>query len=187
MIVRPLIARIAGLVGAALLALVLLQSWRLDREQSAHEATKGELRQERADALAFANGVSATSRGIQAAMIQTAWRVERAQVAINEEVSREYQARIADARRRYDALRLRPNSTAGAGAGRGATGLPVLPAASGRADGAAGYQGLSLSERLIATETSIRLEELQGWLTQQLAVDRSQAPLTSGAAPEQRR
>lgn len=121
----------------------------------------------------FVAQVTAQAAAIRANMAQVAVRVERAQAEITQEVSRDYQARVADLRRRAD--RLRPGAAA-AHPGGGGAGLPGLPHAAGRPDAAAGADRLSLDERVIASEQSIRLEELQRWVREQQAVDRSQMP-----------
>lgn len=98
-------------------------------------------------------------------------RVRDAQDAITKEVVDDYEVRIADARRRADALRLQLDAQARAdpGSGGNAT-MPAVRGASARIDEAAGEGGLSVAERLIATETALRLIALQAWVEAQAGV-----------------
>lgn len=101
-------------------------------------------------------------------------RVRDAQDAITKEVVDEYEARIADARRRADALRLQLDARAhGDPGGGGNAPVPGIPDAAPRADEAAGESGLSVAERLIATETALRLIALQEWVEAQSGVNAS--------------
>ncbi|HEY5713306.1 MAG TPA: hypothetical protein VIT38_15530, partial [Allosphingosinicella sp.] len=126
------------------------------------------LAREKAAAALFAAQVRAAAEHIRADMAARALDVERRQTQVTKEVSNEYQNRIRDLDRRVAALRLRERTAAEnpGGAGRPA-GLPVLPDAAGGPDAAAGDHGLSLQQRVIATEQAIRLEELQNWVRRQ--------------------
>ena len=92
-----------GLTAAVLLALVAV---RTDQRDDAREAAAAEAA---AHALTVANYRAAAAQA-RADMIANVRRVEAEQRAINEEVSRDYQAALADARARADALRLRLDS-----------------------------------------------------------------------------
>lgn len=95
-------------------------------------------------------------------------RVRDAQDAITKEVVDEYEVRIADARRRADALRLQLDAQARADPGGGGNAsVPAIRDAAARIDEAAGEGGLSVAERLIATETALRLIALQAWVEAQ--------------------
>lgn len=94
-------------------------------------------------------------------------RVEAEQRAANERISHDYETRIAAVREQYDRL-LRERARAGAG-GSGSAPVPPRGATPARPDAAAGDNGLSLRERLVATETAIRLEELQRWVRETMA------------------
>jgi len=119
---------------------------------------------------AFAHQVAATSQRIRADMLANARRVETAQNAITEEVTRDYEARIADLRRRAE--RLRQARAPAAGPGGGGASLPGAGSAAGGPDGGAADNGLSLEQRIVATEQAIQLDELQRWIRRQLAVPR---------------
>lgn len=98
-----------------------------------------------------------------------ALKVERNQVHVTQEVSNEYQARLADLRRRYDALRLRAGAAkVGLGnPGRGGTApVPVLPDAAGGPDAAAA------PDPFACEANSLQLDELQHWLRDQAGVPR---------------
>jgi hypothetical protein len=98
-------------------------------------------------------------------------RVAAEQRAINERTSNDYQARLAAAHALAQRLRSE-TSTAAADPGRGG-GAPV-PGLAGATDGpaqAAREDQLPQSDRLIATEQAIQLDELIKWLEKQAAVD----------------
>ena len=99
-------------------------------------------------------------------------RVTAQQKEANHDLVQDYERRIAGARAAADRLR-REAGQAGAGVAgaRANVALPGLPDAAGRADATAGDNGLSLDERLTATETAIRLEKLQEWNRRQAAID----------------
>lgn len=98
-------------------------------------------------------------------------RVRDQQDAITKEVVDDYETRLADARRRADALRLRIDADARADPGGGGdANLPGFPNAAPRVDAAAGAGGLSVAERLTATETALRLVALQAWVERQVGV-----------------
>jgi hypothetical protein len=96
-------------------------------------------------------------------------RVEAEQKAITERTSREYEARIADAR--ATAQRLRDNlKAAGNPSGPRAAPLPGTGSPASGADEAPAHPGLSLDERLVATEQAIQLDELISWVERQTKV-----------------
>lgn len=91
--------------------------------------------------------------------LQNARAKEQAQVAVNQESSREYQEKLSELRSRYNALRVRPASTANSGSGTG-TGMSNPATASGGSDGE------SYSDRLFrlayaADENTLKLIALQ--------------------------
>jgi hypothetical protein len=157
-----------GAIGiAAILLLAALIALRTGERDAARLALE---RSGQARAL-FAERVRARAAETARAFTERARRSERAQARISQEVSRDYQSRIADLRRRVDALRLR-NARDRADRGRPRrAGLPGLPGPAGRPDAAAGDHGLSFRERIAATEQTIRLEELQRWIRRQQAAD----------------
>ena len=103
-------------------------------------------------------------------------RVAAEQRAINERTSNDYEARLAAARQsaqRLSAQRLRGQAASAAGdpgAGRTAP-VPRLSAASRQPAEAAGEDRFPQSDRLIATEQAIQLDELIKWVKAQAAVD----------------
>jgi hypothetical protein len=103
-------------------------------------------------------------------------RVEAEQAAINERTKDDFQSRIASAR--ADARRLRSRASAAetdSGTG-GAAPVPAVPAPSEGASQAAGEDGLSSSDRLLATEQAIQLDELITWIRNQAGVDNGNDP-----------
>ena len=97
-------------------------------------------------------------------------RVKAEQTKISQEISRDYQARLADARARATALRVPGATEANPRSGTDPR-LPAVPDATGGPDAATRQDGLSLEERLTATETAIRLDELQRWVRAQAGVE----------------
>jgi hypothetical protein len=97
-------------------------------------------------------------------------RVETEQSTINQQSGSSYETRIADARARA-AERVR-NGTPAANPGSGRT-APVsgVPAPTRSPVAAAGQDGLSADDKLIATEQAIQLDELIKWVKAQAAVD----------------
>lgn len=104
-------------------------------------------------------------------------RVERTQTQVNEETSNDYQKKLADLRRRADALRLRRPATAANPGGGGKPRVSGVPDAAGGPDGASGENGfpdgrLDAADALIASEQALRLQALQEWVRRQAAIDR---------------
>ncbi len=98
-------------------------------------------------------------------------RAQREQVAINTEREQSYEARIADARARADRVRREQGTTAahpGSSGGAPVSRLPGPPSDDGAASPEA---GLSLDDRLIATEQAIQLDELIRWVNSQTRID----------------
>ena len=97
-------------------------------------------------------------------------RVADQQRTITERTSNDFDARLADARARALRLQLGARSAATAErSGRGAA-LPGPGPAPGKAGEAAGEAGLSIDDRLVATEQAIQLDELIKWVKAQAAV-----------------
>jgi hypothetical protein len=98
-------------------------------------------------------------------------RVLAAQAGISERTIHDYEARLGDARTVAERLRRQAGSAAaGRGTGR-ATPLPAAAPAARAADGPAAQGGLSLADKLTATEQAIQLDELILWVRAQAAVD----------------
>lgn len=127
-----------------------------DAERSAHQLTKQTYAQAQAEAARLEKERLA--------------RVAAQQKEINDERAQTYQRRIDAARAAYE--RMRQSARGGAGAPGAADGFAgtALSAAAGAADGAAGADQLPQDERLICTIQSIRLDELQGWIREQVKV-----------------
>ena len=105
-------------------------------------------------------------------------RVQAEQQSITEKVSHDYQAQLADARARADALRVRlASSTHSSGAHE--AGVPQASTAPSGPDAAPAQNGFSVEDRLIATEQAIQLQALQQWVREQAAVSTSH-PNTQG-------
>jgi hypothetical protein len=101
--------------------------------------------------------------------LANAQRVKSEQQQITQEVSNDYEARLADARRRADALKLRLDAQANPRPS-GAAQLPAVPIApSGSAQAPA--DGFSIAERLKATEQGIQLDELITWVERQAKIE----------------
>jgi hypothetical protein len=97
-------------------------------------------------------------------------RVTAEQRSINERTSNDYQARLAAARSLAQRLRVASQAAAHPGPG-GSTPMPAVPATSGSAAQGSGEDRLPRSDRLIATEQGIQLDELIKWLRSQAKVD----------------
>jgi signal transduction histidine kinase len=115
-------------------------------------------------------------------------RVAAEQRTISERTSHDLETRLAAARARAQRLQLGPGSPATAG-GRGrAAAVPAAGAASGPARRPAQEDGFPLSDRLLATEQAIQLDELIKWVTGQTAVDSrsGSSPSPSARGPDER-
>jgi hypothetical protein len=123
-----------------------------------------------AHAVTVANYRAAADRARQLDQANAA-RVQSEQRLINERTSDDYETRLAAARAVADRLRGELAKAASNPGGGGATAVPGLPAAAGGAAQAAGEDGLSIDERLLATEQGIQLDELIKWIRRQAAVD----------------
>ena len=98
-------------------------------------------------------------------------RVRASQAAINERTRDDFESRIAAARARADQLHRQANPARADPGGGGAAHLPGLPAAAGGVAEAAAEGGLPDSDRLVATEQAIQLDELIKWVRSQAQVE----------------
>jgi len=163
---------IAGIAVSACLALLLI----LQRADTAHwksesarlEQLYGE--QKAALATTVAN-IRAATEAARTADRQAFEKVQAEQRAINERTLDDYETRLAAARARADQLRVEATRAAADPRSGGATPVPILPAAAGSADQAAGQSRLPAPDALTATEQAIQLDELIKWVTQQAKVD----------------
>ncbi len=99
-------------------------------------------------------------------------RVADEQDAISERISDDFETRLADARARYQRLLAQGNRSAS-----GSAGLPATSEGPGEPVEASGQDGLSLADRLIATEQAIQLGSLIQWVNEQSAVATSPEPI----------
>jgi hypothetical protein len=170
---------IAGLVcGVALLGLLLIQKGetRHWRKQAARQEQLY-----RGEQAAFAGTVANYRAAAEAAGAADRAAVERAQAeqrAINERTAHDYEKRLAAARLSAERLRGEARGSAADPGPRRAAAVPRLPVAAGRAAEGSGQDRLPRSERLIATEQAIQLDELIKWVKAQATVrkDASTSP-----------
>jgi hypothetical protein len=166
---------IAGIAASLCLALLLIlqkgetRHWK--RESGRFEQLY--LRERGALAQTVANYHTA-AEAARAADRAAAERVAAEQRTINERISYDYEARLADARARADRLRIETRTAATDPGSRGSAGMPGISAAAGQPSQAAGQGGLP--DRLIATEQAIQLDELIKWVRQQHAIDPNHTP-----------
>ncbi len=157
---------VAGLCALLLLALLVndrnrwkatasLRQQQVVAEKAAHSAT-------------VANYRAAVEQARQADAANVA-RVKAEQSAINERTADDYESRIAAARAVYERLQREARSPAHSGAG-GAAPVPGLPPSAGADAQGPGEIGLPHSDRLLATEQAIQLDELITWVRAQAAV-----------------
>jgi hypothetical protein len=166
--------RIAPIAGLAIIPLVLLlgvakmdvRHWhkQSDQFEKLYHA------EQTAHAVTVANYRAAATRAHELDQANAA-RVAGEQSLINERSKDDYETRLAAARATADRLRGELAKAAANSGGRGATDLPGVPAAAGGAAQAAGQDGLSIDDRLTATEQGIQLDELIKWIRRQHAVD----------------
>lgn len=166
---------IAGLAVATILGLLLIAA-KVDARHWKKQSSGFE-QLYRAEAKAHAETTAqvtlATERA-RAADRANAERVRAAQSSITQRIANDYESRLAAARARARAERLRLPSQAAPDFGdRGVTRVPAVPGPAGVSPESAGQDRLSQSERLIATEQAIQLDELIEWVRAQMGVDRN--------------
>ena len=172
-----MIARILNLqgligLGVSLLLLVMLLVKAGDARHWRKQAARLELlhlAEQSASARTIANYRAAAEAARQADKAN-AERVAAAQRAISERTTNDLEARLADARARALRLQLESRPAATAGRGAGAAPVPAAGTAPGAAGGADAQDGLSVADRLIATEQAIQLDELIKWVRAQETV-----------------
>jgi len=154
-------------IAAALMLALLVADRNRWKAKTAHYSDL--LAGERATHAATVASYRAAAERARQADAANAARVKASQAAINERTANDYETRIAAAR--ASAGRLRRQAGTGADSGGGGTApVPGLSASTPGTAQAAGQDGLSQSERLIATEQAIQLDELIKWVRQQHAV-----------------
>jgi hypothetical protein len=168
---------VAGLAASLCLGVLLI----LQMGQTRHwRKQSGQFEQlYRGEQAAFADTVAnyrAAAEQARAADRAAAERVAAEQRAINERTANDYEARVADARARARRLRFEA-SAAAADPGRGRTApMSSLSAPNGEPHQTADQDGLSVTDRLTATEQAIQLDELIKWVKRQSEVDPSIDP-----------
>ena len=171
---------IAGLVcGIALLGLLLVQ-----KSETRHWKKQAARLEQlyRGEQAAFAGTVAnyrAAAEAARAADRKAVEKAEAEQRAINERIAYDYEKRLAAAR--LSAERVLGEAT-GAATDPGpcrAAAMPGLPVAASRATQGSGQDRLHRSERLIATEQAIQLDELIKWVRRQAAVGEDASPKAS--------
>ena len=151
-----------------LLAMQMAQTRHWKSQSGRFELLYSEEKAALADTIADYRAAADTARAADAANLE---RVAAEQRSISERTSNDYEARLAAARTLAQRLRNQDaRTTADPGAGRTAS-MPSLPAPPDRAAEAAHEDGLPDSERLVATEQAIQLDELIKWIRKQAALD----------------
>ena len=167
---------IAGLAAALCLAILLViqkgetRHWR--KQSVRYEQLHRDSEADRARMIADFAAAAETARAADRA---NATRVATAQGAINLRSNHDFETRIARARARADAQRLRQDPAADQDrrSGRGAP-MPGLPTAPASAAEAARQD--RLSDALTATEQAIQLDELIRWVRAQAGINPNVPP-----------
>jgi len=163
---------IAGLaVGLALALLLVIQKGETRHWKKESDHFEQLHSQEQAALAGTVANYRAAAAQAQASDKANAERVAADQRIINERTSNDYEARLAAARSL--AQRLRGQSAGAAADPRSGAGAPVpgLPAAAGGPLEAAGQDRLPDSDRELATDQAIQLDELIKWVRAQAALD----------------
>jgi len=186
----PMIPRLVNVQGAfgiaaslALLGLLLIQKsetrhWR--KQSHGFETLYRAEQQAHAQTVANYRAAADAARRADAANRD---RALTAQQDINERTIHAYEARLGDARAVADRMRREAGAPATDRVARRAAPLPAAAAAARATGGSAAQDGLSLADRLVATEQAIQLDELIKWVRAQAAVDNQGR---GGSIPEDR-
>lgn len=170
-----------------LAAIVFVASWawatfitvpQIESERDRARLQTGAVRAAFAGTVANFRAASAAAQRAAEANVE---RVEAKQAAITQEVTNDYESRLAAARSRADELRRAASRTTADPRGADAAGLSGSGAAASPADAApadprlpsacpADRVCLTLDEALIATEQAIQLDALISWVERQAAV-----------------
>ena len=168
---------IAGIAASVALALLLLMQKSETRHWRRSSARFEQLYSN--EHSAFAQTVAnyrAAADSARAADQANLTRVAAEQRAIDERTSNDFEARLAAARSLAQRLRSQAASaTTDPGPGRESP-MPGLSAAAGGPPQAASKDGLPQSDRLIATEQAIQLDELIKWVKAQAVIDPNESP-----------
>jgi hypothetical protein len=98
---------------------------------------------------------------------ETLARVKAEQAEINERTANDFETRVAAARAVAERLRQQADDAAADPRSGGGSPVPGFPRATGGVAEGAGEDGLPQSDRLIATEQAIQLDELIKWVKAQ--------------------
>lgn len=159
----PILSRLARLWPYAAGAALVLGIWAYAGYRG--HARAAEEYQARIDRLQ--SEIATRTAQAESADIRHARAVEQTRAQISNEVSHEYQTRLAAVRARLHGLRAAPEDAADHGEGAD---LPRLPDAAGRPDAAAAQDRLPYAAALTATEQAVQLDALQQWLRKQQEV-----------------
>ena len=176
----PRILNLQGMIGIAAAVLLLIMAL-VKAGEARHCRKQSErfellhLAEQSASARTVAN-YRAAAESARAADQANVDRVANAQRTISERTTNDLEARLADARARALRLQLESRPAAAAGGDRGAAPLPATGATAGAVGGPPPQDGLSLTDRLVATEQAIQLDELIKWVNGQAAVPPAAPP-----------
>jgi hypothetical protein len=168
MIAPSWLYRILGAAVAAAALLWLIQSRDHWRDQAGANAAL--YHQEQAAHAATVASYRAAAEQARAADAANLARVEATQAQITERTADDFQSRIASARADAERLRRKADAAAAGPGGGGTASVPGLPASAAGASQATGEDGLPESDKLIATEQAIQLDELVKWVRAQAEV-----------------
>ncbi|MEO6433295.1 MAG: hypothetical protein ABIO29_04880 [Sphingomicrobium sp.] len=169
---------ILGLAAAAILSSFLGMA-RIDAGHWKRQSTRFE-QLYRGEVASHAETIAAVRAARERAHAEdnaNAKRVRDAQTLINQRTADDLETRLADARHRARAQRLRQQPQAPAGdSGRAGPAMPGLPAAPGDPDHSTAQDrfprpALGDDDALLATEQAIQLDELIQWVRAQAAID----------------
>jgi hypothetical protein len=179
MILRLLnVQGIAGLAASlALLGLLLVQKGETRHWRKQSSQFEQLYRGEQAAFVGTVANYRAAAEAARAADRAAAERVRNEQRAISERTAHDYEARLADARARANAiadrLRFEAGTTATDRGSHGSAAMSRLPASTAGPDQAACENRLPPADALTATEQAIQLDELINWVRAQAKVDMS--------------
>lgn len=164
----------AGIGVSVILASMLgLTAYREDQWHSSSVAFESQFHAEQAahrQTIINYQNAAETARRQDAANMA---RVQAQQAAINERTKTDYEARLASARAEYARLvRTYAGATSHSGSSPAAD-VPGPIGAPGGPHGATAEDGLSLPDRLLATEQAIQLDELIKWVRANTGIDYS--------------
>lgn len=169
--------RILGVAAGIAALLWLVQSRDHWRDQA--RANAGLYRAEQAAHAATVASYRSAAEQARRADAETVARVKAEQAAINERTTHDFESRIAAARATAGRLREQAGAAATDPSSGGAAPVPGVSIAAGGTAQAAGENRLPGSDRLIATEQAIQLDELIKWVKSQVqvSVDSESRPL----------